>query len=157
LIITFVLNNHYDEERLKPAMAYEKAWLDYVQQWIRDREMPINRNCTRSAAEPSSIWDRLFFGKGRDDKNDTEGVDDACEYLPKVDVAFRAERSIEDELDKQSQGDIPTVVISYGIMFAYIAITLGQVSLDDQVLLGNLSQAHAYINSSTMNRNCHSL
>jgi Niemann-Pick C1 protein len=47
---------------------------------------------------------------------------------PEIEVAYRAERSIQDELERQSHGDISTVIISYGIMFAYIAINLGQVS-----------------------------
>ena len=41
-------------------------------------------------------------------------------------VAYQAERSIEDELNRSSQGDIVTISISYLIMFAYIAIALGQ-------------------------------
>ena len=41
-------------------------------------------------------------------------------------VAFRAERSIEDELDRTSQSDVVTVAISYCIMLVYVAIALGQ-------------------------------
>lgn len=45
-----------------------------------------------------------------------------------MDVAFRSERSIEDELDRESQSDVLTILISYLIMFAYIAVSLGQVN-----------------------------
>lgn len=44
-----------------------------------------------------------------------------------MDVAYTSERSIEDELDKESKSDILTIFISYIIMFAYIALALGQV------------------------------
>ena len=45
---------------------------------------------------------------------------------PMMDIAFRSERSIEDELERMSKSDMPTVIISYVIMFLYIAIALGQ-------------------------------
>lgn len=43
-------------------------------------------------------------------------------------VAYKAERSIEDELDRQSQSDIVTVVVSYLIMFIYILLALGDLN-----------------------------
>lgn len=42
-----------------------------------------------------------------------------------MDVAFSSERSIEDELERVSKAEVYTVIISYGVMFAYIAIALG--------------------------------
>ncbi|XP_032685045.1 NPC intracellular cholesterol transporter 1 isoform X2 [Odontomachus brunneus] len=44
-----------------------------------------------------------------------------------MDVAFTSERSIEDELNRESQSDVLTILVSYVIMFAYIAISLGQI------------------------------
>jgi Niemann-Pick C1 protein len=43
------------------------------------------------------------------------------------DVSYRAERSIEDEIERESKSDIKTVLISYLIMFLYIAIALGRI------------------------------
>jgi Niemann-Pick C1 protein len=43
------------------------------------------------------------------------------------DVKYRAERSIEDEIERESKSDIKTVLISYLIMFLYIAIALGRI------------------------------
>ncbi|XP_067952153.1 NPC intracellular cholesterol transporter 1-like [Watersipora subatra] len=40
-------------------------------------------------------------------------------------IAYSAERSIEDELARASQSDIATIAISYLLMFAYIALALG--------------------------------
>ena len=45
-----------------------------------------------------------------------------------MEIAFNSERSIEDELDKETYGDIVTIAISYIIMFAYITFSLGQTS-----------------------------
>ena len=42
-------------------------------------------------------------------------------------VKYRAERSIEDEIERESKSDIKTVLISYMIMFLYIAVALGRI------------------------------
>jgi hypothetical protein len=41
-------------------------------------------------------------------------------------VAFSSERSLQDELERESEAEIVTVVISYVVMFVYIAVALGQ-------------------------------
>ena len=42
-------------------------------------------------------------------------------------VYYSAERSIQDELNRQSQSDILTIGISYTIMFLYVTLTLGHI------------------------------
>ncbi|KAH0539660.1 hypothetical protein KQX54_007034 [Cotesia glomerata] len=49
-----------------------------------------------------------------------------------MEVAYSAERSIEDELQRTSVTEIQTVVISYAFMFLYIVLTLGQFKLSPQ-------------------------
>ncbi|XP_071630654.1 NPC intracellular cholesterol transporter 1 isoform X2 [Temnothorax longispinosus] len=44
-----------------------------------------------------------------------------------MNMAFTSERSIEDELNRESQSDIVTILVSYIIMFGYIAVSLGQI------------------------------
>uniref|UniRef100_A0A0X3PKS2 SSD domain-containing protein n=1 Tax=Schistocephalus solidus TaxID=70667 RepID=A0A0X3PKS2_SCHSO len=44
---------------------------------------------------------------------------------PNVTVSFKAERSVEDEIDRQSHSDISTVLISYVVMFVYVSVSLG--------------------------------
>ncbi|XP_077302382.1 NPC intracellular cholesterol transporter 1 homolog 1b-like [Arctopsyche grandis] len=44
-----------------------------------------------------------------------------------MDLAFSAERSIEDELDRVSQAEAGTAIISYAVMFVYIALSLGNI------------------------------
>ncbi|KAJ0174474.1 hypothetical protein K1T71_009582 [Dendrolimus kikuchii] len=59
-----------------------------------------------------------------------------------MDIAYTSERSIEDELDRASQSDVTTILASYLIMFAYIAIALGRFTtfsrllIDSKVTLG---------------------
>lgn len=52
-----------------------------------------------------------------------------------VTVAYKAERSVEDELDRQSQSDIVTVAVSYLIMFIYILLALGDINHCSTVLV----------------------
>lgn len=41
-----------------------------------------------------------------------------------MEVAYSAERSIEDEIERESYGEISTIVISYSVMFLYITVAL---------------------------------
>ncbi|VDL60820.1 unnamed protein product [Hymenolepis diminuta] len=44
---------------------------------------------------------------------------------PEIVVSFAAERSVEDEIVRQSHSDILTIVISYAVMVIYVSICLG--------------------------------
>lgn len=46
---------------------------------------------------------------------------------PNLTVSFNSERSIEDEINRESNGDIATVLISYATMFVYISLALGHI------------------------------
>lgn len=52
-----------------------------------------------------------------------------------MNIAYTSERSIEDELKRESTSDILTIAVSYLIMFAYIAISLGQFRTVDELLV----------------------
>ena len=43
-----------------------------------------------------------------------------------MEVAFSAEKSVEDELDRVSKAEVSTMIISYAVMFIYIALALGK-------------------------------
>ena len=84
LIITFIVNNHKDKSKLAKALAWEKAFIDFMKKYNSSQ---INSNLT---------------------------------------ISFSAERSIQDELDRESNTDIVTILVSYLIMFLYITVALGQ-------------------------------
>ncbi|XP_018569147.1 Niemann-Pick type protein homolog 1B [Anoplophora glabripennis] len=52
-----------------------------------------------------------------------------------MDIAFSAERSIQDEIDRLSESEMVTVFISYVVMFVYIAIALGRLAGFKKILL----------------------
>lgn len=54
---------------------------------------------------------------------------------PNLTISFTAERSIEDELNRESNSDISTVVISYAVMFLYISIALGHIQSCSRLLV----------------------
>ncbi|GBP78634.1 NPC intracellular cholesterol transporter 1 [Eumeta japonica] len=93
LIITILVNNHYDKSKLDPALKWEKLFIETMKNYT-EHDMP-----------------------------------------PYMDIAYTSERSIEDELDRESQSDVSTILVSYFIMFAYIAISLGRVTTCRRLLI----------------------
>ncbi|XP_076325889.1 NPC intracellular cholesterol transporter 1-like isoform X2 [Tachypleus tridentatus] len=96
LVLTFPVNNYYDNSENQAALAWEKVFIDFVKNYSR----------------------------------------------PNLTISFKAERSVEDELERGSQSDITTIAISYIIMFVYIALALGEVKswrtllIDSKITLG---------------------
>uniref|UniRef100_A0A8D0F8U2 NPC1 like intracellular cholesterol transporter 1 n=1 Tax=Strix occidentalis caurina TaxID=311401 RepID=A0A8D0F8U2_STROC len=54
---------------------------------------------------------------------------------PNLSVAFMAERSLEDEINRTTGEDIPIFAISYLVVFAYIALALGEYTTWRRVLV----------------------
>ncbi|XP_062493658.1 NPC1-like intracellular cholesterol transporter 1 [Pezoporus occidentalis] len=50
-------------------------------------------------------------------------------------VAFMAERSLEDEINRTTGEDVPIFAISYAVVFAYIALALGEYTAWRRVLV----------------------
>lgn len=54
---------------------------------------------------------------------------------PNLTISFTAERSIEDELNRESNSDVFTVIISYVVMFLYISLALGHIQSCSRLLV----------------------
>lgn len=70
------------------------------------------------------------FSKNTNDFHTTIRLSRFINYLkgfksPHLDIAFSAERSIQDAIEELSEAETSTVLISYGVMFLYVAIALG--------------------------------
>lgn len=99
---------------------YEKSTAVILTYLVRNEHVKKMR-------EPAMEWEERF-------------VEMMKEYVEKekpkwMDLAFSSERSIEDELDRSSHSDVVTILVSYIIMFAYIAIALGTVRTWGRVLV----------------------
>lgn len=60
---------------------------------------------------------------------------------PDLIVSFNSERSIEDEINRESNSDIATVLISYATMFVYISLALGHIRSFRSLLVSPLALA----------------
>ncbi|RVE48036.1 hypothetical protein evm_007348 [Chilo suppressalis] len=94
----------------------------------------VNNKHDKKLLKPALDWEKEFIAFM---KNYTEN------YMPSyMDIAYTSERSIEDELDRESQSDVSTILVSYFIMFAYISISLGRFTsfsrllIDSKITLG---------------------
>ncbi|XP_053185767.1 NPC intracellular cholesterol transporter 1 [Scomber japonicus] len=92
---------------------------------------PINNYLNDSVRMGKALaWEKEFISFMKNFKN------------PNLTVAFTSERSIEDEINRESNSDISTIVMSYAIMFIYISLALGhihsfkRVMVDSKISLG---------------------
>ena len=44
----------------------------------------------------------------------------------RLEITYSMERALQDELDRQSLNDIPTVLMSYAVMFMYVSLSIGR-------------------------------
>lgn len=94
----------------------------------------VNNYHNKTLLAPALDWERAFVAFMQ---NYTRQADPNF-----MDIAFTSERSIQDELYRESQSDVLTILVSYLIMFIYIAISLGHVEqfrrilIDSKITLG---------------------
>ncbi|KAM3927967.1 NPC intracellular cholesterol transporter 1 [Leptodactylus fuscus] len=71
----------------------------------------------------AKAWEKVFieFVQGYNNTN--------------LSIAFSAERSIEDEINRESTSDVTTVVRSYALMFVYISLALGTIGQCSSILV----------------------
>jgi Niemann-Pick C1 protein len=125
LIITIPLPNYTKDKvaELSRVKQWEQAYLYAVQKVQKDWEQYDDNRLARlkekSGDGTIKPWDQY-----------------------RLKIAYVAERSIEDELDRQSRGDALTVTVSYFIMFLYVSVALGQntswksVFVDSKIVVG---------------------
>jgi Niemann-Pick C1 protein len=88
---------------------------DYAKAQALIITITINNHRKAEQLENALLWEKYFLQY-------------MATYRSKwFDVKYRAERSIEDEIERESKSDIKTVLISYMIMFLYIAVALGRI------------------------------
>ncbi|XP_063229747.1 NPC intracellular cholesterol transporter 1 homolog 1b-like [Bacillus rossius redtenbacheri] len=94
----------------------------------------VDNYVNTSKLGPAKLWEERFIAFMKNWS--------ATEMPDFVSVAFSSERSIQDEIERESLGELSTVVVSYLVMFLYISLTLGRVRsfrtllLDSKMTLG---------------------
>ncbi|KAH0517385.1 Niemann-Pick C1 protein [Microtus ochrogaster] len=71
----------------------------------------------------AQAWEKEFINFVKNYKN------------PNLTISFIAERSIEDELNRESKSDVFTIAVSYAIMFLYISLALGHIRSCSRLLV----------------------
>ncbi|XP_076457250.1 NPC intracellular cholesterol transporter 1-like [Babylonia areolata] len=85
----------------------------------------VNNHRKEADNAKAEAWEKVFI----------EFMKNYTENQPNMSIAFSSERSIEDELDRESRSDVLTIIISYLIMFGYITLFLGQFYSVDRILI----------------------
>lgn len=92
--------------------------------------IPVQNDHSVEKVKQAKAWEKKF-------------IDLLSNYTDdKLKIAFYSERSIEDEIERQSQSDVFTIAISYLVMFAYVAISLGRSTnlksflIESRIVLG---------------------
>ena len=75
----------------------------------------VNNHQKKSLLTPAMKWEWEFVQFLKNFSSDD------------LDIAFSAERSIQDGIEELSEAEASTVLISYGVMFLYVAIALGKI------------------------------
>lgn len=89
-----------------------------------------NRHDDSEFLEMALAWEKAYISHLKSYKNEN------------ITIAYSSERSIEDEIERESSSDVITILVSYLIMFTYVSIALGQVDscyrllLDTKISLG---------------------
>lgn len=85
---------------------------------------PLNNYLNDSVRQGRALaWEKEFIRFMKNFKN------------PNLTIVFTSERSVEDEIDRESDSDISTIVISYAIMFIYISLALGHIHSFRRILV----------------------
>lgn len=95
----------------------------------------VNNHHNKTLLKPALEWEQSFV-------EFMKNISSMKEYTSIMDIAFKSERSIEDEINRESESDVLTILVSYIIMFAYIAVSLGHIGncgrflVDSKITLG---------------------
>jgi Niemann-Pick C1 protein len=90
----------------------------------------LNNYQDPALAAPAMAWEMMLMEYLRVQPLDTAGLN----------LVYSTERSITDELSRETTTDIPTVIISYSAMFLYVSLALGEfrcpIAVHSKFLLG---------------------
>lgn len=120
LLLTFSLNNYpRNNPKFNVAMQWETEFLKIVQEYQRNAStnftfayMAEVRPALRAVAFKRSSFSPLT-----------------------VNVSSAQQRSLEDEINRTTAEDIPIFMISYAVIFVYIAVALGEYTSWRRILV----------------------
>ncbi|KAG7278398.1 hypothetical protein CRUP_038561 [Coryphaenoides rupestris] len=152
-VLNYFQNSHANLDHTKGDPFY--VWAEYHTHFLYCVSAPTTLNdttplhdpCMGTFGGPIFPWLALGGYDGINYNNATALVITFIRFMkrydnPNLTVSFNSERSIEDEIDRESENDISTILVSYVIMFVYISLALGHIQscrrllVDSKVSLG---------------------
>ena len=91
----------------------------------------VRNHANEEENKKAEAWEKAFI-----DMLDTWDINrNITNKNQTLQLAYSSERSIKDEIAKSSESQVMTVLLSYMLMFAYIAIGLGQMKSMGRILV----------------------
>ncbi|XP_064596791.1 NPC intracellular cholesterol transporter 1-like [Liolophura sinensis] len=84
----------------------------------------VNNHLDPELNKPAEAWEKAFIELIRT-YNDTD----------QMIISYSTERSIEDEINRESESDVVTIIVSYMIMLIYVSVALGQMNSFERILV----------------------
>jgi len=109
--------------------------MDYLKAKMLAITFPINNHVDKALNEKAKAWEKEYL-------NYIINTVKPSLALKNITVAYMAERSIDDEIERESAGDVSTIIISYMVMFVYVTLALGEfyswerILIDSKIVLG---------------------
>ena len=100
---------------------YEKATAVIVTFLVDNYDAKDSNPTVQQGLKNAMAWEEVFV----EYMKEWTANEDNTRYM---DVAFNSERSIGDELERETYGDIVTIALSYIFMFVYITFSLGRIT-----------------------------
>merc|ERR1719154_996412 len=75
--------------------------------------VPINNYNDKEKPGKALAWEKRFLEHMKEQ-----------EKLENIEIAYNAERGVEDEINRETTEDLPTIAVSYIMMFTYITLAL---------------------------------
>ena len=113
-----------DPETAKKAIKWEKVFLDHIQHFLANDSLLNITDLNQSGEKGKSDWAQVKFK-----------------------VAYMSERSVEDEIERESGTDVTTVLFSYVVMFCYVSFALGQFSSFSRIFIDSKVTHFNHLNS----------
>jgi len=105
-----------------------KTAMDYLKAKMVAVTFPVNNHVNAADNEKAKAWEKAFLDYIKDTAKPRLEAQN-------ISLAYMAERSIDDEIARESSGDVLTIIISYTVMFIYVTIALGEFTSCERILI----------------------
>lgn len=130
-LLTISLNNYPREHpKFKVVQEWESRFLDIVQEYQKNPSTNFTFAYMAEVSLETLVLNRYILLKWGDNPLSLSAVFHFA-LIPNSEL----QRSLEDEINRTTIEDIPIFMISYAVIFLYIAVALGEYSSFKRILV----------------------